>query len=456
MTYGENAGAIRDELTALLGHRRIQQRIGGKGLHSRPESTTEEEREKLGRLIRRYRYALLVWSSQALSAMGDKTELPRDRCDRTATDELAFSIGQNLQGGPGDLRLLDLLTDSPRFELIARWQRAARAAAVGEHDFSDGVDRGRLSGAQITTVTRDATLVVQALTVLDARYALVPGWKPLAQRGRLASAASEVLDSLSNEYADASVDDRGRRPRPARMSSERARGLDAVVVAQHNLVVTLGSHPTALNLRRVMSLQALASQEAARRSPRSRPELADAFVERATVYRQLLSNCRNLAGLVGGGGDAVIESHRVLTALRSSDDSVRSARPESFDVLRRLFAAADARTAVLLERGLADRHYFVAVSVPRLGTDRVGGVVQPRLRYMPADSQPGDPILPLVRSRLRPALTPARTASSLPDNRAQLERTLRSQSPTSIRRHESDEAKHLGAGQPPKGPPRIR
>lgn len=455
MTYGENAGVIRDELTALLGHHRIQQRIGGKGLPSSPESTTQNEREELGRSIRRYRFALLVWCSQALRSMGDKTEPPRERSEQTAVEQLESLIASNLVGGPGDLRLLDLLTDAPRFELIAGWQRAARAAAVGEHDFSNGVDRGRLSAAQIATVTRDATLVIQALTVLDTRYALIPGWKPLLRRGRLVAAAREVLDSIPSEYADASVDDRGRRPRPVHMSSEGARGLHAAVIAQHNLAVTLSSLPTALNLRRVMSLQALASREAARRTPRSQPDLADAFLERATVYRQLLSNCRNLAGLVGDGGDAVIESHRMLAALRDSQVSARSTEPEPFEVLRRLFAAVDARTAVLLERGLADRNYFVSVTVPRLGTDRVGGVVQPRLRYMPADTQPGDPILPLVRSRLRPAPTFVRTGGPLTD-RAQLERALQSQSPTPMRCHDSAEARQLGAGRRPEGQPRTR
>ncbi len=38
--YGENSGMIRAELTVLLRQHRIQQRLGGKGIHTVPETTT--------------------------------------------------------------------------------------------------------------------------------------------------------------------------------------------------------------------------------------------------------------------------------------------------------------------------------------------------------------------------------------------------------------------------------
>lgn len=420
VTYGGNVGVIRDELTALLGQHRIQQRIGGNGSYVLPESTTRAEREALGRVVRRYRYAVLVWCFQALHAIGDKREVPREGSDCTSVQRLQRLLVQNLQDGPGTLRLTELLSRTHEFELVTRWQRAARAAALGEHDFAAGVDRGRLAPAQCTAVALDAVQIVRALTVLDPRYALVPGWGRLARRDRLARVAAELHDTLQGLETDTTVDMRGRRSQPAwsgRVDGRPQRGVASAVASQHDLVVALERLPTALNLRRVMSLQALASRAAAQCAHRGHPELITAFEERADVYRQLVADCRNLAGLVGSGGDAVVEGHRVLNALKSAGADWHP--PETTDLwdLRRLFAATDARTTVLLERGLAERCYFVGVTVPRLGTDRRGGVVHARLRYMPVDTQPKDPILPLVRNRLRPTVPPLADASASRDRR---------------------------------------
>ncbi len=38
--YGETSGMLRDALGELLRQHRIQQRIGGAGLHTVPETTT--------------------------------------------------------------------------------------------------------------------------------------------------------------------------------------------------------------------------------------------------------------------------------------------------------------------------------------------------------------------------------------------------------------------------------
>ena len=57
--YGENTGNLRSELTILLRQHRVQQRLGGNGLHTVPETTTAEERNELGQQIARYRH--VVW-----------------------------------------------------------------------------------------------------------------------------------------------------------------------------------------------------------------------------------------------------------------------------------------------------------------------------------------------------------------------------------------------------------
>ena len=51
--YGENGGLLRAELATLLRQHRIQQRLGGPGTHTVPESTTAEERKALGQRIGR-------------------------------------------------------------------------------------------------------------------------------------------------------------------------------------------------------------------------------------------------------------------------------------------------------------------------------------------------------------------------------------------------------------------
>lgn len=401
MTYGENAGVIRDELVGLLRHHRVQQRIGGRGTYSVPESTTRDQREQLGRVIRRYRHAVLVWCYQALHATSDKTRSAPAPSRRTPEEQLGCLLGELVGAGPGELRLVELLATPHQFELVMRWQSAARAAALGEHDFPAGVNRGRLTDAETRTVVRDVAQVVRALAVLDTRYALIPGWVAMPHRQRLARVAFDVADSLRTSRDAPGVDLLGHRKPAERLIPGRECGVALATVAQHNLVVELARLPTAVNLRRLMRLQALSSQQAGRLVPSSEPDLAAAFFERSAVYRHLLSDCRNLAGTLGGGETAVKEGHQVLAALHSAD-ATPDPRASRLNDLRRLFSATDARISVLIEVALTNRDYVVGVTLPRLSSRQIAGVRQARLRYMPVDTQPRNTILPLVRERLRP------------------------------------------------------
>ena len=265
MTYGDHAGAIRDELTVLLSYHRIQQRIGGNGIHTVPATTTAAEREVMGQVIRRYRHAVLVWCSQALRAVSVKAEpVPRRAAHQSPVDELRVCLGYAMAGGPAEPRLVDLLATDHAFELVARWQSAARAAALGEHDFTADVNRGSLNDPQLHTVVGDVATVVRALGVLDTRYAYIPGWRPLPRHPRLMQAAADVSSAVAADGVDTSVDARGWRPQPTLSSASRDAGLGGAAAAQHNVVIELGRFPTALNLRRVMHLQAQVSALAAR------------------------------------------------------------------------------------------------------------------------------------------------------------------------------------------------
>ena len=282
--------------------------------------------------------------------------------------------------------------------------------------------------------------MVRALGVLDTRYAYIPGWRPLPRHPRLMQAAADVSSAVAADDVDTSVDARGWRPQPTLSLASREAGLGGAAVAQHNVVIELGRFPTALNLRRVMHLQAQVSALAARHARGGAPDLAARFKERGGVYRQLVAHARNLGGLVGAGAGAVCASHATLECLRSATVGARILRDE-LDELGRAFSTTDARITVLIERGLADRSYFVSVTVPRITNQTHHGVQQPRTRYMPADTQPMNEILPLVRRQSLPRHTPSHPRQHAGDEpacpRGGTESTLSSRLPsyalTSIR-----------------------
>lgn len=73
--YGETSGMLRDALGELLRQHRIQQRIGGAGIHTVPVTTTVAERGLIGQQVARYRQAVLVWCHQAMQAANPRIGL---------------------------------------------------------------------------------------------------------------------------------------------------------------------------------------------------------------------------------------------------------------------------------------------------------------------------------------------------------------------------------------------
>ena len=93
--------------------------------------------------------------------------------------------------------LLDLLDAPHRVDLLDGWQRLARAAALGEHDFTAGVSYGQLTPAQNRRVVKDAADLTRALVLIDDRYRHVPGWqhlKGVTGLGRAAEHVSQILE----------------------------------------------------------------------------------------------------------------------------------------------------------------------------------------------------------------------------------------------------------------------
>lgn len=399
MTYGDNVGEMRDAMATLLGWHRIQQRLGGGGSVFVPVTTSPGERQRMGQIIQRYRLAALTWCLEAVTATTPKTD-PAPAA-RTPAENLRHQLQTAVEAAGRGERLLPLLAERHDKPLLDVWQALARAATLGEHDFGAGVNRGGLTAEQANTVLKDAADVARGLVLLDRRYDNVPGWVLLKQAVRLDRAAEATAMAATRVGMDPSVVDRGWRPPAGRIEGPALPGVAGAAQAQHNLLVELGRLPNALNLRRVLVSQAQVSHEAARHAAAVAPDLVERFTERATLYRELVRASRDIGGLVGGGGQAVVESQNAAARLHRAE-----ARPSEVDALRkvaRLMTGTDARIGVTIEHGFAEQLYFVSVRFPRLADQQVGGVFPVRERWMPVTSDLQTDLLPLARSRLGPA-----------------------------------------------------
>ena len=409
--YGTNGRQLREELTTLLRQHRIQQRLGGPGSQSIPVTTTPEQREKLGQLIQRYRYAALAWCLHAVVAADPRPGL-EGTSSRGPAEDLRFRLTQSINMSNAGMPSLDDLSTPQEFAMVESWRQVARAAVLGEHDFPGLMDHGRLSHGECLTVLKDAAEVTRGLVVLDKRYDNIPGWVPIRERARLDRAAEALAAFARDVEPDYSVDQKGWRPPSATIDGGPLPGIGGVLQAEHNMLVHLSKFPTALNLRRVMDGQRILSHEAARRAPNVAPELIEKWLEREQTYKQLIDETRNVGGLVGHGGLAAAEAANAVSRLRRIHvDEIT--RPEPLFDLEKLFTRADARLAAIIEQGVAERLYLVSVKAPRI-VDGTGQLVSPaRERYIPIHSPVHTDLLAISRHQLRPPpVTPVGSAGA--------------------------------------------
>ena len=399
--YGTNGRPLREELTTLLRQHRIQQRLGGPGSQSIPVTTTPEQREEFGQLIRRYRYAALAWCLHAVVAADPRPGL-ESTSSRGQAEELRFRLTRSINVSNAGMPSLDELSTPQDFAMVERWRQVARAAVLGEHDFPGLMDQGRLSHAECLTVIKDAAEVTRALVVLDKRYDNIRGWIPIRERARLDRAAQVCSVFAQGVEPDYSVDQKGWRPPSATIDGGPLPGIGGVLQAEHNMLVHLGQFPNALNLRRVMDGQRILSHEAARRAPNVAPELIEKWLEREQTYKRLIDETRNVGGLAGHGGLAAAEAANAVGRLRRVHVE-EITRPEPLRDLDKLFTRTDARLAAIIEQGVDERFYFVSVKAPRI-VDGTGELVSPaRARYVPIHSPVHTDLLATTRHQLRPA-----------------------------------------------------
>ena len=139
--YGENTRLLRDSLRELLTQHRIQQRIGGAGIHTVPETTTVTERQEIGEQIARYRHAVLVWCHQAMQAANPQINL-------TGT----------YQGGEGAILQVQ------RFE-AGSWTDFPVTMSVGGGTFATYVLTARTGPNKFRVVDTDSDAVSNEVTV---------------------------------------------------------------------------------------------------------------------------------------------------------------------------------------------------------------------------------------------------------------------------------------------------
>ncbi len=180
MTYGQNTRELRDSMTWLLGRHRILQRLDDQPGYTRKASSAEAERERMGQIILGYRHVALTWCLEAVTAATPKTDLTRTtRFTRNPEEDLRYRLRQTVDASRHVEPLTELLATAHHNGLLVAWQRVARAAALGEHDFAAGVNYMDLTPYQSRTVLNDAATLTQALVILDKRYRNVPGrWSP--------------------------------------------------------------------------------------------------------------------------------------------------------------------------------------------------------------------------------------------------------------------------------------
>jgi hypothetical protein len=77
--------------------------------------------------------------------------------------------------------------------------------------------------------------------------------------------------------------------------------------------------------------------------------------------------------------------------------------PEQAKSLIRLFNRIDTRVSEIIEKGIAERLYYLRAKVPRLSYDATGMVRRVRQRYVPITPQVQTDLLRLARDELRPA-----------------------------------------------------
>lgn len=250
---------------------------------------------------------MLGYSLQAVRSVTRTADLDRPIGPRDPIIALRSQLEKTHAAQPDLGSLSSAMERTPEFELVRRWQDAARLAVQGEREII-ALQHSLPTREQERVVLKDAADLVRGVALLDLRYKNVPGWTHLQKRGRLQSAADAVSQQLAEAHRDTSVDQLGWRPTPGIIDGPALPGLAGVLQAQHNAVVDLVHFPSALNLRHLLTAQADLSAQAAGLARAVGSPQTPVLEQRASLYRELVAASRSLGGQLGQGRNAALES----------------------------------------------------------------------------------------------------------------------------------------------------
>lgn len=395
--YGTNSDQIRAELAFLL----RQQRTATQDRHSNVSLSAAASLD-----IRMYRNSVLTWCRGAVDSVSPPL-IPTGRVGRGPIEELHdrldHAIAKSIPGAAG----LSELTSNRRSPTVKAWQGAARAAALGEHDFAAGVDRISLDVRQRMTVLKDASEIIHAVVILDGLYALAPEWEQLPDSSRLGRAAVVCAAYAGYDGEDHAVDTFGWRRRPTPITGEAQPGVDGVLQSQHNVAVDLADHfPNSLNLRRVINFQRELSELLAARFDGDQK-----WSDRAATLKVLERETRDLGGQIGSGSVSAGESASAAGRLSRLPNDQFFTRGQQ-QRLGRLAEQIDSLLASAIVHGASERLYFIRTALPRLDGRADHLVHGVRHTYVPVERAKLSQLLETAKTQLRPPVRePVRRAN---------------------------------------------
>jgi hypothetical protein len=431
VTYGDVASRLRERMIWLLERRRITQQLGGPGSFRVPVTTTEDDRLAMGEEMQRYRAAVLTYCLEAVRAVTPTADIQGKERLRDPAVALRHQLELSRAAMPADAQLSSRMMQRPPFELVSRWQDAARIAIEGEREIA-AIRHQPLSRQQQAQVLKDAADLTRGLVVLDIRYKNVPGWRFLEQKGRLLTAATAVSEGLDGTAPDASVDHFGWRGTPGIIDGPALPGLAGVLQAQHNVTVGLSHFPSAFHLRHVLVAQADLSQRSALLAEAVGSPTAASFKERTALYRDLVVASRPVGGQLGSGQLAALDSADAARRMASGPADGEDV-DQVLAKLAHLNDRVDVKIAAAVEHGFREKLYFVAIKLPTLGQRSPDGIVRVAHKYIPVDSPARSELLSLVRERLGSASQPPPTpVRDMRDSRSAPSATLAVQRPARL------------------------
>ncbi|WP_185996262.1 hypothetical protein [Nocardioides campestrisoli] len=403
MMYGETGAEMRRAFATLLRRHRVQQKLG----------LTVEARQEHGVLVRQYRQTVLLWLAQAMRAASPLafTNMPTPQpnpfqavgvadAQPTAADELASALTTATTQSAARQASSDALSSPQSHPLVEQWRLAARAAALAEHDTAEPF-AAQMTAPQARALVGDVAALAQALVVLDRRYKNTPGWEPLAGSARLGWAALAAALDVSLGQHDYAVDRIGWKPKTKLMTGPARPGILGVLQAQHNLVIRMKTVPNATNLRLVVDSQRRLSAHLVPFAARIDERLAARWSERADTYALIQRQLRDVAGVLGRGGQAAAEGAIAVARLRDiPPDSI--VEPRVLAGFQLLFTRLDHRIADVIEDGVECGALAQRVTLPRLVAGS-GQLIHPvRDRFVPVSNATDLEVIRTVRDRLRP------------------------------------------------------